>query len=359
MFLCSGLLCLSGCFTACSGNSDDSDPSDNNNTVEGPLTLSVNKTEIEANGEDVITFTVKDANGKVLTTPELIKNVYIEDKTTGDYLERRTNVFSAIENGTHVFKAYYEELESQELTITAKNREKYEVFYHKIAVFKMTGTWCVACPAMTSGLHKVEEAMPGRMVKMAFHASSSSEADPFHLDETGALMTRFGASGFPTCVYDLNTMSIERTVSGIKALLLDEIKKHPATCGIKLSSSYDATSGEIKVNASLTSSKGGEYDLAYVLVTDGLTASGGREEVYDYTVRAISSNYMAMSTNRKFTVEANQEHQMEEFTIIAKGLSAETSRVVVYALRKVDGTYMVDNITECPIQGSIGYIYNK
>ena len=34
-------------------------------------------------------------------------------------------------------------------------------------------------------------------------------------------------------------------------------------------------------------------------------------------------------------------------------LNPATSRVVVYALRKVDDAYMVDNITECSINGSI------
>ena len=52
----------------------------------------------------------------------------------------------------------------------------------------MTGTWCTYCPAMTSALKKVEELMPGRMVKMAFHSSSSSATDPFHLSQTSTIM---------------------------------------------------------------------------------------------------------------------------------------------------------------------------
>ena len=110
----------------------------------------------------------------------------------------------------------------------------------------------------------------------------------------------------------------------------------------------------------MKSNKGGEYDLVYVLVSDGLTASGGNETSYDYTVRAISNNFMSMSTDGKFTVGVNQEHTAATFTISnATGLNPTTSRVVVYALRKVDGAYMVDNITECPINGSIDYIYNE
>ena len=317
MFFMSSLICLCGCFTACSGNSDDNGEEPDNGEVTGPITLTVDKAKIEANGTDVATFTVTDANGKVLTTSEYMKNVYFEDVTTGDYLERRTNTFSAVENGTHKFTA------------------------------------------MTSALKKVEELMPGRMVKMAFHSSSSSATDPFHLSQTSTIMGRFGASGFPTCIYDLKVMSIDRNVSAIKQTLQSQIRQYPATCGIKVNTSYNSSMGEITVDAALKSSLGGEYDLVYVLVTDGLTASGGNETSYDYTVRAISNNYLSMSTDGRFTVSANEEHTAATFSISnAKNLNPATSRVVVYALRKVDDAYMVDNITECSINGSIDYLYN-
>lgn len=359
MFFMSSLICLCGCFTACSGNSDDNGEEPDNGEVTGPITLTVDKAKIEANGTDMATFTVTDANGKVLTTSEYMKNVYFEDVTTGDYLERRTNTFSAVENGTHKFKAYYLDWESDEVSVTAQNRRNYELFYRKVGVFKMTGTWCTYCPAMTSALKKVEELMPGRMVKMAFHSSSSSATDPFHLSQTSTIMSRFGASGFPTCIYDLKVMSIDRNVSAIKQTLQSQIRQYPATCGIKVNTSYNSSMGEITVNAALKSSLGGEYDLVYVLVTDGLTASGGNEASYDYTVRAISNNYLSMSTDGRFTVSANEEHTAATFSISnAKNLNPATSRVVVYALRKVDDAYMVDNITECSINGSIDYLYN-
>lgn len=361
MFFVLSLSFLCGCFMACSGSSDGEDePGKTGDEVEGPITLTVDRAKIEANGSDVATFTVKDINGKVLTTSEYMKNVYFEDVTTGDYLERKTNTFTAVENGSHRFKAYYLDWESEEVSVAAQNRKKYELFYRKIAVFKMTGTWCTYCPAMTSSLKKVEEAMPGRMIKMAFHSSSSTATDPFHLSQTNTIMSRFGASGFPTNIYDLKDMSIDRNVSAIKNLLVEHIRSYPATCGIKINTSYNVSNGEITVNAALKSNKGGEYDLVYALVTDGLTASGGNETSYDYTVRVISNNFLSMSTEGKFTVGANQEHTAATFTISnATGLNTATSRVVVYALCKVDGAYMVDNITECSIDGSIDYIYNE
>ena len=76
MFFMSSLICMCGCFTACSGNSDDNGEEPDNGEVTGPITLTVDKAKIEANGTDMATFTVTDAKGKVLTTSEYMKNVY-------------------------------------------------------------------------------------------------------------------------------------------------------------------------------------------------------------------------------------------------------------------------------------------
>ena len=50
MFFMSSLICLCGCFTACSGNSDDNGEEPDNGEVTGPITLTVDKAKIEANG---------------------------------------------------------------------------------------------------------------------------------------------------------------------------------------------------------------------------------------------------------------------------------------------------------------------
>ncbi len=352
-YVCS--LAFAGSLASCSGSSDEVDiPTE----VTGPITLTADKSVIEANGEDMVTFIVKDANGIDLTAnEEYKKEIYFQDVTTDTYLERKTNTFKAVVNGTHSFKAYYKDWVSEPLEIKVQNRKNYEVFYRKIAVFKMTGTWCVNCPRMTAGLHAVEEEMPGRMVRMGFHASSSAAADPFHLNETGKIMSAFGASGFPTCIYDLIDMSSNSGKTVIKELFNEHMMKYPATCGIKINSAYNAATGKITVNASLKSNKGGTYDLVYALVQDGLTAQDAAEDVYDYTVMGISPNYMKMS-DAKFTVAADKEHNAAEYTIEAKGLDASKARVVIYALTRVDGKDRVDNITECPINGSVDYKYN-
>lgn len=361
MFFTACTLCASaGFFAACSGSSDENEPTIDGEVV-GPITLTVDKSTIEASGEDFATLIVKDANGQILTnSKEHLKHLYFENITTGEYLESQTNVFYSIEDGSYKIKAYYNDMETEEaVTVKVQNRKKYEVFYRKIAVFKMTGTWCVNCPAMTEALKKVNQKVPDRMVELAFHASSSEVADPFHLSETNLLAQQFNATGFPTCIYNLNLLSIQRSTAQIESILMEQRIKYPATCGIKIHSSYDVNAGIITVNAGLTSSKGDKYELVYALVRDGLTAgSNAYESVYDYTLMAITPNFLRPAA--PFTVAKDEEHMADTFTITgATGLDASKSRVVVYALRQVGDAYIVDNITECSIDGQIDYKYNK
>lgn len=359
MFITACMMCVSaGFFAACSGSSDENEPVIDGEVV-GPITLTVDKSTIEASGTDYATLIVKDANGQVLTaSKEHLKHLYFENVTTGEYLESQTNVFYCIDDGDYSIKAYYNDEVSDAVSIKVQNRKKYETFYRKIAVFKMTGTWCVNCPGMTDALTKVDKKMPGRMVKLAFHASSSSGTDPFHLSETAKLAQQFGAEGFPTCIYNLNEMSVQRSTARIESILMEQRIKYPATCGIKVKASYDLNAGVITVNAGLKSSKGDKYELVYALVRDGLTANDAYESVYDYTLTAITPNFLRASN--PFTVAKDEEHTASEFKITnVAGLDVDKSRVVVYALRQVDGAYIVDNITECSINGEIDYILNK
>ncbi len=116
-----GLNILLAGLTACSGSSDDDAPSTGNDKVEA-IVLKVDKTELEANGTDKVTFTVVDNNGNDLTATQA-KYVYIQEVTSGDYLDKNVRTFSSVENGTYSFKAYFDKLESETVTVKVKNRK--------------------------------------------------------------------------------------------------------------------------------------------------------------------------------------------------------------------------------------------
>lgn len=360
------ILMVYGCLivSSCSGSDDPETPDDpNDDKVTSGIELIVDKATLEANGKDVVTFTVKDNNGEDVTSSSYIRNE-VSDKYIG---RKGANTFSYMENGQFTFKARYEkdgkEYFSESVTVTSQNRKKYEFYRRKVAVFKMTGTWCVNCPGMTKALETASEKIPNRIVEMALHASTTESADPFHLSATAEFATAMGGlSGFPTAVYDLrkSTASSNTSFSVIEENIETSMKDYPATCGIKISSKYDAANSTIKVNASLKSSVGGSYELAYVLVADGLIApqTGADDKyVHNNTVLAVSGNFLGGAT--KFTLGSGEEHKANEFTIQnAKNLDPAKTRVIVYAIVKDGSAQIINNIAECGINSSVDYIEN-
>lgn len=318
------------------------------------LLLQPNKEVIEADGKDEVEFSVY-ADGVDVTS-----SAYVMDVLTGLDLKKNAQgryVYTAISNGEFEFKADYNG-KSVTAKVKAQNRKNYEEFYKHVAVFKVTGTWCNNCPSMTTALENADKKMPERMVKVAFHYTSSLGTDPYAIPATSSFFDApYSVVGAPTSIYDLNVVDSDR--SKISSIINQELRDNPATCGIKVKA---YTSGnDIKVDASLKSSTGGKYDLVYVLLEDGLPGGGSYyEEVYDYTALAVSGNFLKHSENAK-EVAKGDEANFGTFTIagvnnLPKGTK---TRVAVYALVVKDGKYIVDNIVSCDVDGNeVDYKYN-
>lgn len=169
------------------------------------------------------------------------------------------------------------------------------------------------------------------MVKMAFH-DAYKNSDPFHIKETGDLMTEYKIAGAPTIMYSMNknTISSDRTVSKMKTAQVEELAAHPATCGIKASVSRNGDN--VNVEATLKSSKGGKYELVYAFLMDNLTwnDSASLEDVYNYTVRAISPNYMKF-TDTAFTLGAGETYDGNYAFEVDSTIKSVDCHVVVYA----------------------------
>ena len=75
--------------TSCAGiiDSDDSD-----GDVVAPYTLSVDKAEIESDGSDEATFRITDANGKVLTDADHIRNTSLHYVYRFYYITYKNNI---------------------------------------------------------------------------------------------------------------------------------------------------------------------------------------------------------------------------------------------------------------------------
>lgn len=343
------------------------DPTPDPNT--GGYTLSVDKTTIEANGVDMATFILKDENGKNLVDDaNELSYIYFKNVETNENLPRRSKSFSMLQNGVYTFKATYLGKESQNtVTITVQNRQKYERYFQQVALIKCTGTWCGPCAVMANYLENVSKPWSDHMTIVAAHASGSYY-DPFasYSNELGqTLLNMYGGSGYPFLIYDAITTQEGSSggSSNIEAKIRDFLTKYPATCGVAIRST-ELQGTTLKIRAAMTSSTGGEYDMGYILLVDNQPYGGGTIEsgVYNDIVFGHSSNLVAMSNQTKFTATADQEVE-KEWTIEnfpASAFAAEDVRILVYALSKTaNRENIIDNLTHCPLGGSVDYLLNE
>ncbi len=329
--------------------------------VSSGLIISASKSTIEADGDDYVTLSLKLDGVELTADDSTLANVYFKNAVTGRRLERYSTTFSAVKNGKYTLVASYKGRQSENsVVITAKNREKYEPYGQKIMVYDLTGTWCAYCPSMTAALENVDAEWRENMLVLAVH-SSSSDVDPYAIpygrsDLGGAMLSQFGGSGYPCCIYDLAYMNMERTATGIGAIIQQHLHNYPASCGVKINSS-SLESGRLRVTASVVSPKGGEYDLGYALLLDNQYYAAGTEadHIYDDIVVAVSPNFLQMSADSKFTLAAGEERSVSFDVENLPYTSSENLRVVVYAFCKRDGRTMVDNANVCAVGESIDY----
>ena len=111
--------------------------------------------------------------------------------------------------------------------------------------------------------------------------------------------------GFPYCRYSLAEGSGDRAVNDIQALVEKQLVEYPAQTAIKASSSISGNT--LKVDASVTASSKGTFDLGMAVLKDNCipASSEAYETVYNDVVLSISGNYYGMSADGSFTLEAD------------------------------------------------------
>lgn len=340
-----------------------------------PFTLSVDKTAVEASGSDWVNFSLKDAyDRELLTDNKALSNVNIFDQN-GVYLERRSVKARFIEDGERIFTATYKGKKSNTVTVVAQNRAKYEKFHKNVAIYKMTGTGCPYCPSMTSAIGGLDEEAKAHSVNMNWHGGSSWD-DPYALFFSGStydcasmILSIFAdrtdmTLGFPTVVLDLAEVVTQRSSSVLSSAIWNLRADYPATCGIKLSSEYNATTGMVDVAAELTSSAGGQYDLGICLLLDGEYFPNGTEEngQYNKIVIANTGNYYTYFSDRIATV-AKDASKSYKFSLGNSSISIASKKdkisVVAYALVKGEGgVARIDNVVKAPLGKAIDYQLN-
>lgn len=331
--------------------------------VQGPFTLSVNKTLIESNGKDAAILTIKDVNGVVLTHSSRIRDVSVQIVETGEWKTdigsgEAPNVFTSIIDGTYTIRAMYKgEPCENEVVVESVNRSAYEIFHKNVLVYRFTATWCQWCPSMTEALGKINDFSEEHTIVMDFHGNDQYTFDAIR----DYANTIYGTKGFPYCIYSLAQETGTRKVTEIQNVIKSVLVDHPAKTGIKASTSVqDAT---LVVNVSVKASSSGEYDLAMALLKDDCKPSKPSdgstvyEDEYDNVIVGITANYKGMSSD-KFTLEKDDEKTFVK-NIPNFNYDQDKCKVVLFTLvRTADGEIVVDNAVSIPVGDSVDYRYN-
>ena len=333
-----------------------------------PYTLEVDKTAIEASGSDWATFTLKDSYGRNILEDKIALqrvNIYAVDGS-GVAVDRMQARFRAISDASFTFEASYSgngkiEKSSNVITLTAQNRSSYEKYHKNVAIYKSTATWCGPCAVMTTALASLDEEAEAHSVELCWHGQDDLAITlPGSLYDCGTVVySYFGSTGFPTVIFDAHTVFRgEYSGADLSASIWKMRADYPATCGIKLDTEYDSAASSIKVNAELTSSTGGDYDLGFAILLNNQIVPGGTnpDQKYDHIVCATTANYYTNSTAIS-SVGKNQSKSWSQEVPVGK-FNVNDLSVVAFAFVRDGNRARIDNIVEVKAGESIGYVLN-
>ena len=228
-----------------------------------------------------------------------------------------------------------------------------------MAVFEFTGTTCSFCPGGYTYLkYLIEDYFSEETVHiMAFH---DTKDDPMGTPLTYEIYNAFKLGVFPSFIVDMRDAYGNDDKSNLRDAINRSFEQYPATCGLALTSSCDA-SGNGSVDVKLCASSEGSYRVALYIIEEGIVApqlNGFGQMENDYThnhvVRTLLSKiYEGDSVG---TLAAGEE-SIKNY-IFTLGNECKAANCSIYALA-IDNNGYVNNVAICPLNGTTPYDYAK
>ena len=192
---------------------------------------------------------------------------------TGDIVELNVPVEAAATTGEHPMKFTITKVngainEYANNTAEGTNITLAKEFKKVSVVEECTGTGCGWCPRGHAAMHAVSEQYGDNVICMAAHMYNST--DPMYVSRYYYSMTEFG--GAPTCIVNRNTDIVDPYYD-MPTLLAQSYADLPVAA-VSVSGMFSADNTQVNATASVESLVSGtSYDLAYVLLADGLEGS--------------------------------------------------------------------------------------
>lgn len=338
---------------------------------EGTLRIFADKTEISADGNEEVTFTVMFGSQDVSTakTLQLVREFNGEQK----YMAYGANKFSTVAAGTYKFTAKYyyagNHVTDNSVVVEAKQFFTGEEQNYKRQYFGtlFTSTGCNSCPLAANGLKKLQEANPGEIILAAFHADMTV-ADPMTIAETYELKTVLGGfSGLPAFFWNVRKESY--TGGAVFTDSFNEEKdRYETYSGVAINSSYDEVTSKLDVEIGVTSNVSTVFRYMILLVEDNIPAVGEYEQngqnssyIHYNVVRDVltSINTYGDKMNDNLPLTVGVEVKAQKSVTLSEGWNADNMRVIAVALTSADGgyTWSANNVAECKLGQGVSYQY--
>ena len=361
-------------FAACSGNVDIENPGIDE-VPEGTLRIFADKTTIDADGNDEVTFTVMFGKEEVSNskTCRLIRTFNGDEK----YMAYEANKFSTTAAGTYKFKAEYfyggKHVSDNEVEIVANKfftgeEKNYKRRYMGIL---FTSTGCTSCPLSAKALKELQEDMPGEISAVAFH-NHFSGTDPMTVPETVEFNAALGGfQGLPAFFWNMRKSSYfggAANSSAFAASLEKEKTEYQTYSGVAINTSYDKASAKLDIEVGVTSNLPAVFRYIVILVEDAIPAVGDHAQQsqtdlgdykHDNAVRQVLTSTVGDRLNDNLPLNVGVEVKASKSVILDPSWNAENMRVVVAATTSEDSgkTWTVNNVNECKVGESVPYLY--
>ncbi len=329
------------------------------------ITSCVGQVEPEANPKVTIVASQPNLsidNGETVKIRVKNYSVDVTDQADIYYLDEGEEVavsygeFTATQSGEYTLYARYNGYDSESsATVWAyTDSELSDTFFRRHIVMKFTGTWCVNCPSMGEAITEVEHEMPHRIVEMAVHNS-----DALAVDEGDLLVTYFKCSVLPTTIIDFDTSSkiVISSVTKIKEGIENADSNYSTVSGVRLTTSIENST--LNIEAGVTATQENNYKLAVAVVMDNYQYSQTGASYANYKQDKVLRYYATDTFGDNLTSLIVGQEAVATFseTLPSEALTSEC-RVIAYVLsEQSDGSYIVNNATECIAGESIDYMY--
>lgn len=370
------LLAMAACSGTIDPDTQDPDvPSGNpmEEVPEGVLRIFADKTEIDADGNDMVTFTVMFGKEDVSSAQTL---VLIREYDGEEKRMKAANKFSTVTAGTYRFTAEYyyggKYYTDNSVTVQAKPYFSGEAkaYQQRVLGVYFTSTGCTSCPSATKGLKAVQDANPGMVSVVAFHSHMGAVEDPMTIPATTAFNAVLGGfDGLPRLFWNMR-QGTHLIGPSFSESFAEEIGSYQPQCGVALSTGLSISDYEGKpegadvvydINVGITSNVPSTYRYLVFVVEDGIVAeqTGVKDYVHNNVVRAVLTSEKGDKINDNLPLTVGVEASATKTLVLSPEWNKDNLRVIVAASTSIDGgyTFVVNNVAECKLGESVDYQY--